>query len=319
MISLVTIAFSGDLDLLRYQAQSLARMAHPDAVTDINLIINDVNEDHIRRRLEDIRPAYGPHAPKVRIFGGDELLLGMDRKRRRSLTEWLYVENRYRLPFVASGGWRGGNGYRMQQALKLASARITKTDRVLILDGKNIFLRDLDPAEFFDDEDRGLSTQHAPTAEFHQKWLNESLKVMGVNKTADDIAFTTGFATPNPINRQLMLRVLDEVAESHGSVQALFASKLRATEFMLLFASCIRNEGSIDRFYGEFTGEHLGIWKEYPSEMIDKVIAEAEAAPSPTFGVHRKALKHLNEDQRSHLIALFETRGLDLTPLLARV
>ena len=315
MISLVTIVFSGDLDLVRYQARSLALLVRPGIINDIKLIINDVDEDKIRRVLEEMRPEYGPHAGKVRIVGGDEVLLSVPRNHRRSLFEWLYVDNRHRLPFVSAQGWRGGNGYRMQQALKLASARVADCERILILDGKNIFLRDFDPAEFFDDQNRGLSTFHAPQADFHRGWLNESLQVMGVNKTADDIEATTAYETPYPVNRQLVLRVLDEVAESHGSVQALFASKQRPTEFMLLFASCIRNEGNVDRYFGEFAGQHMGVWKEYSPPLIDKVISEAEANPSATFGVHRKAITLLSDEQRQRLIALFAERGLDLKPL----
>lgn len=316
MISLVTIVFSGDLDLVRYQARSLALLVRPEIINDINLVINDVNEGDIRRTLAEMRPEYGPHTAKVRIVGGDEVLLNVPRKTRRSLFEWFYVDNRHRLPFASAQGWHGGNGYRMQQALKLASARVADCDRMLILDGKNIFLRDFDPAEFFDEQNRGLSTFHPPNAEFHQGWLNESLKVMGLNMTADDIEATTAYETPYPVNRQLVLRVLDEVAEFHGSVQALFASKQRPTEFMLLFASCIRNEGNVDRYFGEFTGQHLGVWKEYSPQLIDKVISDAETTPSATFGVHRKAIELLSNEQRQRLIALFAVRGLDLKPLL---
>lgn len=314
-LSVVTIVFKDDMELLRLQARSMAKFVDPDAVTDVLLVLNDVDEAAIRARLDEILPDYGPLHPKVRVVGGDELFYGVPRSKPRSLFERIYVDNRHRLPFLAGNGWRGGNGYRMQQALKLASARVARSERMLILDAKNVFLRALDPDEFFDGAGRALALRAKTEPQFHKDWLSESLKVLEVDIDPASIDETITYSTPYPVCRAVMLRVLDEVSVREGSVQALFASKKRPSEFMLIVASCLKNEGNYDRFFGSYGGQHLGLWKGYSSDVIDEIITKAEAAPSVTFGLHRKLLPLLNADQRARIIALFAARELDVTGL----
>ncbi|SFT48149.1 DUF6492 family protein [Sedimentitalea nanhaiensis] len=315
MLTLVTIVFSGDVELLRYQARSIARFVAPDDIAEVLVIMNDVDETGLRAELNEIAPEYGALAGKLRILGGDDVLLGVTRSRRRTPFEFLYVEHRNRLPFLASKGWRGGNGYRMQQALKLASARAASTDRMLILDAKNILLRNLDPAEFFDDQNRACAVYNVPEPVYHRSWLRHSLRALDVPVDIDDIPETTGYETPYPVNRQLMLRVLDEVAQRFGSVQALFASKKRPSEFMLLFASCLKNEGNVGRWYSRYQGRHLGIWKEYGAETINGILDEAESRPPLTLGLHRNAIAQFSQQQRSRIIGIYDSAGLDLRPL----
>ncbi len=314
-LTLVTIVFQGDLDLLRYQARSVARFAAPADVAEVLVVLNDVNERALRAQVESIRSDYGRLAERLRVLGADELLLTAPRSRRKTLFEFLYVEHRNWLPFTAANGWRGGNGYRMQQALKLASARAATSDRMLILDAKNILLRPLHPDEFFDDRDRALAVYETPRPSYHRDWLAQSLAALEVPVEIEDIAETTGYSTPYPVNRKLVLRVLDEVGKRFGSVQALFASKRRPSEFMLLYASCLKHEGDVSRWYGRYGGKHLAIWPTFAPERIDDILSRAEADPPLTLGLHRKAMPVLNEEQRVRVFAIFDASGQDLRPL----
>ena len=40
MLTLVTIVFSGDVELLRYQARSIARFVAPDDIAEVLVIMN---------------------------------------------------------------------------------------------------------------------------------------------------------------------------------------------------------------------------------------------------------------------------------------
>ncbi len=319
-LTFVTIVFSGDLPLLRLQARSMAMFVRPEEVSSILLVLNDVNEEAVSRSINGMLAEYGPLQDKVRIVPGDEVLLpGRRAGRRRRLWEILYVENRFRLPFVGKGGWRGGNGYRLQQALKLASARAATSDRMLILDGKNLFLRPLKNNELFDGQGRALAVFEKLSADYHRGWLSESMEALAVPDDLREVAETTGYSTPYPVSRQLLLDVLEEVESRHGPVQALFASKRRPSEFMLIFCYCQKHHGGTDRAFGRYDGRHAGIWADFDDARINAVLDAAENDTPLTFGLHRAALGGLSGGQRKRLLDLFDASGIDVRSLLPGV
>ncbi|MFD3190563.1 DUF6492 family protein [Sedimentitalea sp. HM32M-2] len=316
-ITYVTIVFQGDLTLLRLQAQSMARFLEPAAVSSILLVLNDVDEDRLRAQLDGMQALYGRLWPKVRIVSGDTVLHDPQRRRRRSLFECIYVDNRFRLPFLRRGGWRGGNGYRLQQALKLASARAATSERMVILDGKNIFLRAPFENELFDAAGRASATFEPVRPPHHRNWLTESLDVLDVPVDSGDISETTGYSTPYPVARQLLLDVLHEIETRHGPVQVLFASKRRPSEFMLIFAYCLKHFGGPDRAFFRSERGHVGLWAGFDDATVDRILSETESRAPLTFGLHRKAAVAMTGPQRQRILALFDARGLDARPVLA--
>jgi len=319
LFTFVTIVFRGDIALLRLQAQSMARFIDPDTVSSILLVLNDVDEPGLRGMIADLLDSYGPLRSKLRIVSGDDLLLRPDRKHKKTLFERIYVENRFRIPFVGRGGWRGGNGYRFQQALKLASARAATSENMVILDGKNIFLRAPDPYELFGRDGRAIGTFAKVVPDFHRNWLAESLDVLSVQVPLQDIQETVGYSTPYSVKRKLLLNLLDEIEAGYGSVQALFASKRRPSEFMLIHVFCLKHFGGPDRMFANCGRRNIGIWGDFDAAQVDAVLAEAEAQTPLTFGLHRKAVANLNPGQRQKVQGLFEAKGLDAARVLTVV
>lgn len=241
MLSFATVVYSKDFPLLELQALSFARFADPAQVSSIHVILNDVDEASLRRQIEPILPAYGPLQSKVEIISGDDVLLGDGHCARRPLRDRLLIENRFRIPFIRKGGWRGNNGYRNQQVLKLGAARVAGSDNMVILDTKNVFLRNFEETEFFSASGQARLQFIGVGSDFHRNWLRESLDTLDVSCPDLRQMKTTTFATPFPVRRSLVLALLDDINSRYGSVQALFASRRRPSEFMLMNAFCMKS------------------------------------------------------------------------------
>ena len=152
-MSFVTVVYSRDYPLLELQALSMARFLDTGQVGSIQVVMNDCNEAVLERALEPLLAAYGPLAAKLRILRGDDLL---------------------------REGWRGNDGYRMQQALNLAAAARAPCERVVILDTQNLFLRPVTAEDFFTSDVRGKLTFLRPENECHRAWWRESLNALGM-------------------------------------------------------------------------------------------------------------------------------------------
>lgn len=315
-VTFVTIAFSGDLALIRLQARSMARFLGPEEVGEILLVMNEADETALRRALTSLAADYGPHRDKLRILTGDEVLMGRERTRQPTLFERVYVENRFRLPFLRRGGWRGGNGYRMQQALKLASARAARFRRMVILDGKNIFLRAPRPNEWFAADGRARLAYETVGPAFHRNWLRESLDMLDVRVPPEKVQETSGYTTPYPVSRRLVLDVLDALESRHGSVQSVFAGKRRPSEFMLIFAFCLKHFGGPHAVFENVEKEQVGLWDSFDAQARDKALTAAETDTPLTFGLHRNAVSQLDAVGRRRIVTLFAERGIDISTVV---
>lgn len=310
MLSFATIVYDKDYPLLELQARSLAQFADSAIVGSISVILNHVNEQALEQALTPLLTAYGPLRSKVRLVRGDDILRANDRRTSPRLLERLYVDYRKSIPFVRRQGWRGNNGYRLQQALKLASARCAATDRMVLLDTKNVFLRPLQEFDFFGDDGRARVALLKPEAVFHRNWLGESLSALGQSIQVDEIEQTTTFATPYPVRRDLVLALLNEIDQRYGSVQALFASKRRPSEFMLINAFCLAQDGGIETFFERADPVNIGIWPDYPVERIEMELEKLENPDALCLGLHNRAVIALRADHKSRLLAALENRGL---------
>ncbi|WP_188127678.1 DUF6492 family protein [Ruegeria intermedia] len=302
--------YSKDYPLLELQARSFARFVDPEQVASIHVVLNDVDEAGLRARLAPILPAYGALQSKVRIVGGDELLLGPDRSSRRSLADRVLIEGRHRIPFVRKGGWRGNNGYRTQQVLKLGAARIAESEQMVILDTKNLFLRSFDRAEFFSEGGAARLPFIPVRSEYHRNWLLESLNALQVKAPDLDTLKTTTFSTPFPVRRSLVLGLLDEINERFGSVQSLFGSRRRPSEFMLLNAFCLRADPTLRPWFEDAPSTALGLWPTYSQQKMKDLIARIDDPELLSLGLHNRAVSMLTADTRDRLFKAIARRGI---------
>lgn len=310
MLSFATIVYAKDYPLLELQARSMAQFAPFDQVASISIIMNDVDEPQLRSALRDVLPAYGPLQDKVRVISGDDILLPTGRQTSPRPLERFYVDSRHRIPLVRRQGWRGNNGYRLQQALKLASVRCCQSDRIVLLDAKNVFLRGINHADFFTMDGKGKLAFMPPSSDFHRNWLEQSLAALDMNQSVETVAQTTTFATPYPVNGALLTALLDEIETRYGSVQALFASKRRPSEFMLINAYCLKHSGSPDAWFEEAHPINIGLWPDYTPEKLDAELDRLHRPDALSLGVHNRAVAVLSPEQRGRLLAALKDRGI---------
>lgn len=309
-LSFVTIVYSADYPMLQLQALSLAQFVDPADVSSISLVLNVRDETSLKAQIEPIIASYGPHANKVKIVLGDDIFQPFATPRQKSWFERIYVENRFRLPFFRRGGWRGNNGYRMQQALKLASARSAASEQMVILDTKNIFLRPVHPSDFFAEDGRAKIRFVPVTDGFHRNWFEASLSVLGVPVESRNISKTTTFSTPYPVQRSLILDLLTHIETQYGSVQGLFASRLRPSEFMLINAFCILHFNAVEARFQPCEAQHVGIWPDYDADQIQSLIECIETDDPLVLGLHNRTVGILSPDHRIRLLAALASRGI---------
>ena len=310
MLSFATIVYSRDFPLLELQALSMARFVPLEQVASISVIMNDADEPKLHPQIEALLPAYGALQEKVRVLGGDHLLLSNQHTTSPRLAEQMYVDHRYRIPFVRRQGWRGNNGYRLQQALKLASARCAGSDNIVLLDTKNVFLRPVCVLDFFSEDGRGRLSFLPPKAAFHRNWLAQSLSALEMETSVDDISETTTFATPYPVNRAIMTGLLDEIDQRYGSVQALFASKRRPSEFMLINAYCFKHLGGPEMCFERSDPVNIGLWPDHSASMTDTELDRLKLPEAFSLGLHNRAVGQWSPDQRSKLFDAFAARSI---------
>lgn len=310
MLSFATVVYSKDYPLLELQALSFARFVDPRNVASIHVIMNDIDEASLRQKIDPILPSYGPLLPKVKVLSGDDVLLGTGHCSERPWRDRVLIENRFRIPFARKGGWRGNNGYRAQQVLKLGAARVADAENIVILDTKNVFLRSFEQSEFFS-QDGAAQIPFIPVqSDFHRNWLSESLEALGVNKPDTADLETTNFATPFPVRRSLVLALLDEINARYGSVQALFASRRRPSEFMLLNAFCMGSPEGYVPWFQPIENNSVGMWPTYSQDVLSAQVSRLDDPQSLSLGLHNRAVSKLPEDLRERVFKALESRGI---------
>ncbi len=310
MLSFATIVYSKDLPLLLLQALSLARFADPTAIASIHVVMNDVNEAALRSRIAPILDAYGPLRSKVEVLAGDDVLLGPGHAARRTIRDKVLIENRFRIPFARKGGWRGNNGYRTQQALKLGVARVAKAENLVILDTKNVFLRPLSTTDFFTDAGQARVRFTDVNRDNHRAWLSQSVDALGGQYPETDDLQTTVFTTPFAVRRSLVLAVLDEINARYGSVQSLFSSRRRPSEFMLLNAYCMKSPKGYAPWFENTPSPNIGLWPTFSPQKLTQSVERLRAPEVLCLGLHNRAISKLPPDLLDQVFEALETRGI---------
>jgi len=310
LLDFVTVVYSRDYPLLELQARSFERFVDPALVSAIHIVLNDRHEAALRRSLEPILAAYGALRPRVNVVSGDDLLLGPSAGHPGSLRDRVLIENRYRLPFIRKSGWRGNNGYRMQQVLKLGAARVAGTDRMVILDAKNLFLRPVSYSDFFAESGAARVRFIPVESDFHRNWLRESLDVLDVRQPDFSLIRTTTFSTPFPVRRSLVLALLEDINRRYGSVQALFASRRRPSEFMLLNALCMKGGDGYGPWFEPSDPLNIGLWPAYAPEQLAELVSQLGDPSALSLGLHNRDIAKLAPELRARLFDALARRGI---------
>ncbi len=308
-LSFVNVTFPGELPLLRLQARSMGLYLPEGLVDEILNIANATDEAAALADLEAIRADYGPLAPKVRnVTASDVFAAGPERVRlahwpKRFLSEnpWIYGRRR--------PGWRGNDGWQMQQALKLAVARLVRGPIYVVLDSKNIFVAPMSAADF-------LAPSGRPLGRFDRgqgpvDWLGASVRALGLPPGLAARRPILSILTPAVFDRSMIEAVLDAVEARHGTVQALFAMPgNKATEFMLVTGWCLTDEDGIPGHFEEGLMDPFNLNYRHTEEFKLRRTREAVEQGGKLITPHRAVMTSASADLRGLLVALLSDRRI---------
>ncbi|GAA6158051.1 hypothetical protein NBRC116589_02250 [Ruegeria sp. HU-ET01832] len=287
------------------QAKSMDQFVDRKIVSKILVVINDQKEHRLRLELERILPNYGSLSGIVSVLSGDDVLA-------KGWAGLHGLKSRYinRLQVHRHRGWRGNNGYRIQQAIKLAAGRISPTEQIVILDAKNLFVSPVCETDFFDPENKPLTSFQPVVEGIHKDWLDESLKVLSINKSKMNIFETTKFVTPFSVTKEILNSVCREVEAKNGALEVMFASRKRPSEFMLINAWAIENFGGVRNIFGQERRRHVGYWPDGGNERFLELLNAMVDPNTLTVSVHYKALQHLSKQDRDGFALALEKKKL---------
>jgi hypothetical protein len=307
-LTFINVTFPGELPLLRLQARSMAKFLQDAPVEDVLNIVNATDEAAALADLEDLRGAYGPLAPKVRnltateVFAAGPSGAGLRHWPKSVLAQnpWVYGRRR--------AGWRGNDGWQMQQALKLAAARLAKGDVVVILDSKNIFLAPLVLHDFVADSGKPLGRFDTGKAQLAMRWLGASLSALGLDPRLAEQRPILSILTPAVFETRFINGLLDALEARRGPVQSLFAMPWnRVTEFMLITGWCLK-DGGLSVYLENGLMDPYNLNYRHTEELR---LRHAEGATSGKLVTpHRAVMTSLSPALRERLVSLLTDRGI---------
>ncbi|MGY4643603.1 DUF6492 family protein [Cellulomonas sp. URHB0016] len=275
-LTFVTPVFEAELALLHLQARSFAVHVPSELAHEVVVL------DNTRRGLRSpqaLLDEYGPWASRVRIL------------RPADVCE---------LPTVS--GWRS------QQVLKLAVARLVETPRYVTLDAKNHVVAPPAPS-FFEAPDgrirvRGYGYREHPL----RGSLERVLAYLGLDP-ADHVDRFAATVTPFTLDAAVVRAMIADVEQRAGRPFAREFVSQELTEFFLYAGWLVRRDGTLDGLYELTDAVNPVVWPR--SATPDGVRAVvASAAGSPIFGVHRDAIPLLDGEAREVLAGFWAERGL---------
>ena len=281
-LSVVTVVFEAEVPLLELQARSIARHV-PDGVFDEILVIDNSRRglpEHARRRIRD---ELGDHADRLAFASRADLG-----------------------PTAADA-----SGWRTQQSLKLMAARRLAADHYVVLDAKNHFIRSTTRPDFLDPV-TGLP--HGGLHSFVEHPLRPQLELVAYGLGLDPAATVERFtATVPPI--VLDRRVVDDLVTDVGRGDAdRFPGEFERsgyTEFFLYSAWQVARGSTLDELVSGQSLVSPTVWAGACSASdVREVLERADAGPTTTLAIHRRALAKLDHEAVDELTAFWAEHGL---------
>lgn len=279
-LALVSVVFEAELPLLGIQATSTAAYVGPDVVETVVVIDNTARGMSASRRRE-LAERYGPLRDRLRILRPADICA---------------------VP--------GAVGWRSQQVLKLAVARLLDQDRYLVLDAKNHFVAPLRP-EFVEAPDgRPRATAHGFESHRLRPDLERTLGYLGLDAARFVPRFPatiTPFVLDTGTVRAMLADI--ETRSGHGFAREFVQQDL--TEFFL-YCGWIAAQGSdLDDVLDLGRRPCPVVWpRAADAQGVAAAVAAAGQPGTPLFAVHRRALARLDPEGRADLARFWCARGL---------
>jgi uncharacterized protein DUF6492 len=282
-VSILTVVFDEEIDLLALQAKSIARFFDSQSIDEIIIIVNGKQQSYVEQCVrQDVLPEYGDLSAKVTLIPADDLY-------------------RFRHP---EAGWH------TQMALKLLAAPRVSSTWYLVLDAKNHFIRSTTVGDFFSKSGRGLY----PPDNFGslQEHFVNAAKLFGVEPEGLIDSFFSP-VTPSILHRQSVLDLNEAVVRMTGkSIGDLIVQfDVPYTEF-ILYSLYLYSVDGFDALYQPSPSITTTIWKEnaMDSGSFERKMTQARSMTTLCFSVHRLAREVLTSEQRQQIADLWLDAGL---------
>lgn len=269
--TLVTVAHSLDLPLLKLQARSLHRYLVRDFVREIIVVDNSVGTTLDR---DTLLPQYG-NLP-VRIIEAASIA-----------------------PMPKTSGWFA------QQVYKMLIARHVWTKNYLMLDAKNHLVAPLTQSMLMAPDGRLRIGRYDYVKHPLKHYLLRCCDYFDIDKQVIHSFLPT--VTPFGV-RTYLIRKLLTYMERNGQSFAQSFLEMRVTEFFL-FGTYLLHLGDRLEDHYEFSpwiGD--GLWTNFTNEVMQQKIIEL--SPRCFFGVHRRAFKNMDATTHDMLASLWYERKL---------
>ncbi len=285
-LSFVTVTFSEEILLQKLQALSFARFVDTDCIEEIILILNENDGTALESRLagEGVLDAYGDKKPLLKVLHREEVI------RRRF----------------------GNRGWRNQQALKLAAARLVRGRYMVVLDSKNHFVRTVNGDSFVGRDGRPYSFVRNYRSVM-QREFRLSMRLFGIDPEAH-VHRSLPVITPYVMYPRLVTDLITELDRTYGKdflFRAFLDEEKFLTEFFLYMSFLLSRGYAFEDLYLLRTSFVATILK-YTIINGDapETIERARRDDVHAIGLHRRALPLLDARLKQEIVALWCEAGL---------
>lgn len=304
-IDIITVVFRDELCALSLQARSIARNFGSETIGRIIVVINDLQENEVRRAVEDMRHEYGQHAGKLCIVLPKDIIT-RPKTIAQNIDRWLV--KRVFLNKRRSKGWDGHPGWHVQQFLKLLAVRSAVSDFVLILDSKNIAIKPVTMSDFVDGG--RARTYWLRPGKKQMDWVFGSYRAIG-RRVPAGLSLVTPTVTPVVYGREWLKQAVDFLENRLGLLDCYFIRRKRiATEFMLVFATAEYQLGDSRKIFSDNLEPPLTIFTSTPDSVIDDLLQRARQGHGLFLGVHRRRFNAFSESQLQCLYDIWKNTGI---------
>ena len=280
LLTLVSVVFEAEFSLLQLQARSVAVYVPPELVAEILVIDNSARG--IPAEIEQqLRKNYGALAERVRILRPGDIS-----------------------PVPGAVGWRS------QQVLKLAVAELITSDRYLVLDAKNHFVRPLHRDVIESPDGRPRVTAYSYETHRLRPDLEHVLRYLGLDP-AGFVPHFTATVTPFVLDTAEVRAMMADLAQKSGRT---FGSEFVAqdlTEFFLYSGWIVAGGRPLAEFFDLQDVAAPVVWPKAANRAgIEAAVTADAERQTPFFAVHRRALAQIDPAGITVLAEFWCERGL---------
>jgi len=284
-VDLATITFEADIRLTVLQILSVDRLLDHSSIGRYIVVLNGQNNARLEAFLKtntESRIAPGL-AAKIDYVQAPTLLTGHN-----------------------PSGWRG------QQLLKLVMANHLAARFYLVLDAKNHFVHRTLVRDFF--TETAIKTVRRAAPQKYDSHIKKSFAAFGVEDHAGeymDSAMPT--VTPYLMDAGLVRALMSELESKYAgrAFEDLFEKELSGTTEFFLYCAYLVATGQ-ESLYEDSAPMVVTLYTKYPRDHKDvmRLIDSAISNKVAMFGLHRRRLSQLNDEQRDNIVRLWNTELL---------